>query len=110
MLTLAKKYQNLSTCTKRQVGAVVVKDGIIVSYGFNHGFHEKCNCDTNTKNPDVLHAEEMALCGFDKEVYNGANMFVTHEPCENCTKLIEKCNIKELTYISRNGVIIKCVI
>ena len=104
MLAMAKQYASLSKCNKRQVGAVVVKDGTVLSYGFNHGFDESCFCSMTDKNPHCLHAEQMALCGNDKEIYNGAVMYVTYPPCEKCMILIEKCELKEVIFLSKEGV------
>lgn len=96
MLHIAKKYALLSQCKKRQVGCIVVKDGEVISYGFNHGYHEKCDCSMTEKNPHCLHAEQMALCGEDREIYEGATLYVTYKPCDKCRLLIEKCKIKEV--------------
>lgn len=104
MIELAKKYAGLSTCNKRQVGCVVVKDNKVISYGFNHGYDEDCSCSHEGKNPHVRHAEEMALCGKDKDIYNGAVIYVTYPPCEKCSVLIEKCKIKKVVYLDRDGV------
>lgn len=103
MLDQASKYAAMSVCNKRKVGCVVVKDNAIISYGFNHGFSEACECSPCDKNPHVLHAEQMALCGSDKEIYNGADIYVTYPPCEKCMILIEKCKLKTLTYVDKDG-------
>lgn len=103
MITQAQKYADLSPCNKRKVGCVVVKDGKVISYGFNHGYHEKCSCSMEDKNPHVLHAEQMALCGEDREVYKGATLYVTYKPCDKCEILIKQCEIKEVFYLNRSG-------
>lgn len=92
------EYAKLSPCMKRKVGAVVYKDGEVISYGFNHGFDEKCACSMSEKNPHVLHAEQMALIG-DKSVYYGAVLEVTYAPCIKCAVLIEQCKIKRVDYL-----------
>lgn len=81
-----------------------MKDNKVISYGFNHGYEEFCECSLDGKNPHVLHAEQMALCGKDKDIYNGAVIYVTYPPCEKCSVLIEKCKIKEVVYLDRDGV------
>ena len=104
MLSLAKNYASLSTCKKRQVGCVVVKDSRIVSYGMNHGYEETCSCSMTEKNAHVIHAEQMALCGKDRDIYKGAVIYVTYPPCEKCMILIEKCELKEVVYLDKDGV------
>lgn len=96
--------KNLSTCKKRKVGALVVKDDQVLSYGMNHGYDEICDCSMTEKNSHVIHAEQMALCGSDKEIYHGATIYVTYPPCDKCMIIIEKCKIKEVIYLDRNGV------
>lgn len=108
MIEQAKKYAELSRCMKRQVGAVVVKRNKIISYGFNHGFDEKCSCSMTDKNPHVLHAEQMALCGEDREIYEGATMYVTYPPCDKCMILIQQCKLKEVIFLSKEGVETTC--
>lgn len=104
MIEIAKKYALMSVCNKRKVGAVVVQNGRVISYGFNHGYHEVCDCSITEKNPDVIHAEKMALSGSDREVYEGATIYVTYPPCEKCMILIEKCKLKEVVYLDKSGV------
>lgn len=106
MLDQASKYAAMSVCNKRKVGAVVYKNGEVISYGYNHGFHESCDCSMSDKNPHVLHAEQMALCGSDKDICNGADIYVTYPPCEKCMILIEKCKLKTLTYVDRDGEVV----
>jgi len=96
MIEVAKNYALMSVCNKRKVGAVVVKDGEIISYGFNHGYHEACDCSMTEKNSHVIHAEQMALSGSDKDIYEGATLYVTYKPCDKCEVLIKKCKIVEV--------------
>ena len=98
----ACKYAELSTCLKRQVGCVVVKDGEVIAYGFNHGYTEECTCSLESKNPNVLHAEAMALQGHCID-YIDAHIYITHPPCNNCQELIKQKQIKTVTYINRSG-------
>jgi deoxycytidylate deaminase len=61
MLLLTKILAKQSTCNKRQVACIITKYGLPIAYGFNHGNKEQCGCSMDSKNPHVLHAEEMAL-------------------------------------------------
>lgn len=92
----AKHVATLSTCKKRKVGCIVYRNNEILSYGFNHGLDEKCSCSMSSKNPDVLHAEEMAL-SHDID-FTDAILEVTYAPCINCAKLIVSKGIKEVIY------------
>lgn len=69
------------------------KNNVVVSYGFNHGYFEQCDCSMTEKNPHVLHAEQMALAGSDDE-YKGATLETTYQPCESCAVLIVNKDIK----------------
>lgn len=96
-LTEAFKYAAQSKCRKRQVGCVVVKDQQIIAYGFNHGYTEQCNCSMQHKNPNVIHAEQMALQGTD-DAYHGAILYVTYQPCSACAELIISKGIQAVHY------------
>lgn len=98
----AYKYAAQSTCLKRQVGCVVVKNDRIIAYGFNHGYEETCQCSFETKNPHVLHAEEMALNGVDAEIYKDAELYVTYQPCIDCANLIISKKIKAVFFSTSN--------
>lgn len=100
---LVQETAKLSRCNKRKVSAIVVKNNHVISYGFNHGYDEYCDCSMTEKNPDVLHAERMALCGSDREIYEGATIYVNYPPCEKCMILIEKCKLKEVIYLDKEG-------
>ena len=93
-MQLAYDVAKQSTCLKRQVGCVVVKNNKVISIGFNHGYNEICHCDMNNKNPDVLHAEEMALASID----TADSIYITYKPCDKCLKLIQDKNIKNVYY------------
>lgn len=82
-----------SPCKKRKVACIVKKNNVVVSYGFNHGYFEQCDCSLTEKNPHVLHAEQMALTGTDDE-YKGATLETTYKPCESCAVLIVNKGIK----------------
>lgn len=85
-------------------------EGEIISYGFNHGYHQACSCDQahGHKNPHALHAEVMALSSDDPEIFHGAIMGITHAPCDlGCTDLIVKMGLSAVYYLgtpsSQNG-------
>lgn len=99
---LAKKVASYSPCVKRKVGAVVLRNNEIVSYGFNHGYFEDCDCDPHAKNAHVLHAESMALTAHKRE-YENCVMYVTYTPCEKCAVLIKNKGIRECHYLNRAG-------
>lgn len=101
-ISTAQTYAQQSTCLKRQVGCVVVKDEEVIAYGFNHGYVEECACSLESKNPNVLHAEAMALQGHCID-YIDAHIYITHPPCNNCQELIKQKQIKAVTYINRSG-------
>ena len=89
-----------SPCKKRKVACVVTKNSVVVSYGFNHGYFEQCDCSLTEKNSHVLHAEQMALAGSDDE-YKGATLETTYQPCMNCAVLIVSKRIKEVVIHER---------
>ena len=93
----AQYYAEQSTCIKRKVGCVVVKNNEIIAYGFNHGYDEQCICSLENKNPHVLHAEEMALQG-TCDIYRDSYLYVTYQPCDKCAALIVSKHIKKVFY------------
>lgn len=95
----AYEYAAQSPCIKRQVGCVITKDGRIIAYGFNHGYIEVCNCNLTkgVKNPACLHAEEMALQG-TCDIYIGAYLWVTYQPCIKCARLAVKKGISRVYF------------
>lgn len=100
---LVQETAKLSRCNKRKVAAIVVKNNHVISYGFNHSYDEPCFCSMTEKNPHVLHAEKMALCGTDREIYHGATIYVNYPPCNDCMTLIEQCKLKEVIYLDKEG-------
>lgn len=97
--TIANRF---SRCNKRKVGAVVVRGDVLISVGFNHGYVEQCECKTDQKNPNVIHAEQMALSG-DKN-YDGAVIYINYPPCSECMDLIKSKGISETVYLNKEGV------
>lgn len=95
-----------SYCTRRKVGALVVKDRMIISDGYNGtptGFENICEDDNNTSKPYVLHAEANAITKLAKSSNSseGATLYVTASPCIECAKLIIQAGIKRVVYTEK---------
>ena len=109
MTTLDKRYLRMATiwaensyCKRRQVGALIVKDKMIISDGYNgtpSGFENICEEDDITK-PYVLHAEANAITKIARSSNNsdGATLYVTDSPCIECSKLIIQAGIRRVVY------------
>ena len=103
-LRMARIWAENSYCKRRQVGALVVKDKMIISDGYNgtpSGFENVCEEDGVTK-PYVLHAEANAITKLARSSNNsdGSTLYVTASPCIECAKLIIQAGIKRLVYDS----------
>ncbi|MBO4455470.1 MAG: dCMP deaminase family protein [Bacteroidales bacterium] len=101
-LEMAEIWARNSYCKRRQVGALLVKDKMIISDGYNgtpSGFENVCEENGVTK-PYVLHAEANAISKVAKSGNNseGATLYVTAAPCIECSKLIIQCGIKRVVY------------
>lgn len=101
-LSMARIWAQNSYCKRRQVGALMVKDKMIISDGYNgtpSGFENDCEDDDHTK-PYVLHAEANAItkvaCSNNSSL--GATMYITASPCIECAKLIIQAGIKRVVY------------
>ncbi len=102
-LRMAQIWAETSYCKRRQVGALVVKDKMIISDGYNgtpSGFDNICEDETNTTYPYVLHAEANAITKLARSSNNsdGATLYVTASPCIECAKLIIQAGIKRVIY------------
>jgi dCMP deaminase len=104
-LEMAQVWAKNSYCKRRQVGALIVKDKMIISDGFNgtpEGFENECeDIDFKTK-AYVLHAEANAITKVAKSGNNsmGATLYVTTSPCIECSKLIIQAGIKRVVYLN----------
>jgi dCMP deaminase len=101
-MKVAETFANLSTATRLQVGAIVVKDDRIISIGYNgmpSGWDNCCEEEGKTK-PEVLHAESNAIAKLARspESGEGASIFITHSPCIDCAKLIYQSGIATVYY------------
>ena len=99
---MARIWSENSYCIRRQVGALIVKDKMIISDGYNgtpSGFENVCEEDGVTK-PYVLHAEANAITKIARSGNNseGATLYVTDSPCIECSKLIIQAGIKRVVY------------
>ena len=101
-LRMAKIWAENSYCKRRQVGALVVKDQMIISDGYNgtpSGFENVCE-ENDVTLPYVLHAEANAITKLARSSNNsdGATLYVTYSPCIECSKLIIQAGIKRVVY------------
>ena len=103
-LKMAKEWAKLSYCHRRQVGALIVKDKMIISDGYNGtptGFENVCEDEENNTKWYVLHAEANAIMkvAASTQSCDGATLYVTLSPCRECSKLIFQSGIKRVVYI-----------
>lgn len=103
-LKMAKEWSKLSHCQRKQVGALIVKNGMIISDGYNgtpSGFDNCCETNQNLTHWYVIHAECNAIlkCAKWGHSCEGATIYQTHSPCKECSKLILQSGIKRLVYI-----------
>lgn len=104
-LRMAHQWAKLSHCTRKQVGAIIVKDGMIISDGYNGtpaGFDNCCENEIGETHWYVLHAEANAILKVAKSTNNcfGATLYLTHSPCKDCSKLVLQAGIKRLVFSS----------
>ncbi len=102
-LRMAKVWAENSYCQRRKVGALIVKDKMIISDGYNgtpSGFENICEDDNNITKPYVLHAEANAITKIacSNNSSKDATLYVTASPCIECAKLIIQAGIKRVVY------------
>ncbi len=102
-LEMARVWAKNSYCQRRQVGALVVKDNMIISDGYNgtpSGFENICEDDNGITKPYVLHAEANAITKLARSSNNsdGATIYITASPCIECAKLIIQAGIQRVVY------------
>lgn len=102
-LRMAHIWAENSYCERRKVGAIIVKDKMIISDGYNgtpSGFENICEEENNTTKPYVLHAEANAITKVAKSNNSseGATLYVTTSPCMECSKLIIQSGIKRVVF------------
>lgn len=104
-LKMAKEWAKLSHCERKQVGALIVKDSMIISDGYNGtptGFDNCCEDEDEKTLWYVLHAEANAIMKVAKSTNNsnGATLYITLSPCRECSKLILQAGIKRVVYLN----------
>ena len=105
-LRMAKEWGKLSHCKRKQVGAIIVKDRMIISDGYNGtptGFENYCEDDEAYTKWYVLHAEANAILKVASSTQScaGATLYITLSPCKECSKLVYQSGIKRVVYISK---------
>lgn len=102
-LRMATIWAENSYCTRRKVGAIIVKNQMIISDGYNgtpSGFENICEDENNLTKSYVLHAEANAITKVSKSnnSSDGATLYVTTSPCMECSKLIIQSGIKRVVF------------
>jgi len=102
-LRLAASWAILSHCSRKKVGAIIVKDGMIISDGYNgtpSGFDNCCENELGETHWYVLHAEANAILKVAKSTNNclGATLYLTLSPCKDCSKLVIQSGISRVVY------------
>jgi dCMP deaminase len=102
-MRMATEWAKLSHCKRKQVGALIVKDRMIISDGFNGtptGFDNKCEDEDNNTKWHVLHAEANAILKVANSTQSckDATLYLTMSPCKECSKLVHQSGIKRLVY------------
>lgn len=103
-MRMALEWAKLSHCTRKKVGALIVKEGMIISDGYNGtptGFPNDCEDANGLTHWYVLHAEANAIMKVARSTNNarGATLYLTHSPCKECSKLILQAGIVRLVYL-----------
>ncbi|MAP81789.1 MAG: CMP deaminase [Aequorivita sp.] len=104
-LRMALEWSKLSYCKRRQVGALIVKDKMIISDGYNGtptGFENICEDEEGYTKWYVLHAEANAILKVASSTHacQGATLYITMSPCKDCSKLIHQAGIKRMVYLN----------
>jgi dCMP deaminase len=102
-LRMAREWSKLSYCKRKQVGALIVKDKMIISDGYNGtptGFENICEETQGDTKWYVLHAEANAILKVARSTQScqGATLYITMSPCKECSKLIHQSGIKRVVY------------
>lgn len=103
-MRMAQEWSKLSHCTRKKVGALIVREGMIISDGYNGtptGFHNDCEDANGNTHWYVLHAEANAIMKVARSTNNakGATLYLTHSPCKECSKLILQAGIQRLVFL-----------
>ena len=104
-LKMATEWANLSYCKRKKVGALIVKDRMIISDGYNgtpSGYENNCEDDDGKTNWFVLHAEANAILKIASSTQSckDATLYITMSPCKECSKLILQSEIEKVVYMT----------
>lgn len=104
-MNMALEWAKLSHCKRKQVGALIVKNRMIISDGYNgtpSGFDNCCEDENGDTHWYVLHAEANAILKIASSNHdcNGATLYLTMSPCKECSKLVHQAGIKRLVYLN----------
>ncbi len=102
-LRMARIWAENSYCQRRKVGAIIVKNSMIISDGFNgtpSGFENVCEDESGSTKPYVLHAEANAITKVARSnnSSDGATLYITASPCMECSKLIIQAGIRRVVF------------
>ena len=105
-LRMALEWAQLSHCKRKQVGALIVKNKMIISDGYNgtpSGFENCCENEGGKTHWYVLHAEANAILKTASSTHDcgGATLYLTMSPCKECSKLVHQAGIKRLVFINK---------
>lgn len=105
-LRMASEWAELSHCKRKKVGAIIVKDRMIISDGYNGtptGFENPCEDEEGYTKWYVLHAEANAILKVANSTQSckGATLYITLSPCQQCSKLIHQAGIKRVVYSNK---------
>jgi dCMP deaminase len=105
-LRMAREWGELSHCERKKVGAIIVKDRMIISDGYNgspSGFDNCCEDEEGYTKWYVLHAEANAILkvAASTQSCEGATLYITLSPCRECSKLIHQSGIKRVVYMDK---------
>jgi dCMP deaminase len=105
-MRMAFEWAKLSHCKRKQVGALIVKDRMIISDGYNGtptGFENCCEDDDNNTKWYVLHAEANAILKVASSTQSCKNstLYITMSPCKECSKLIHQSGVKRVVYFTK---------
>ena len=105
-LKMALEWAKLSHCKRKKVGAIIVKEGMIISDGYNgtpSGFCNDCEDNAGETHWYVLHAEANAILKVAKSANNAkdSTLYLTHSPCRECSKLILQAGIMRLVFLDK---------
>lgn len=104
-LRIASEWSKLSYCKRKQVGAIIVRDRMIISDGYNgtpSGFENCCEDEGGLTHWYVLHAEANAILkvAHSTQTCENATLYITLSPCKECSKLIHQAGIKRVVYLN----------